>query len=250
MSRPKFLTKKFIECAIRYAVYFLAVAITPFFAKPIAPLFDWAGYSLMRPLFVEVFTIIFWGLEWLVIFLIERFRRKRERKEGEEAPKKKWQIKEPIPLKNLLILTVLSIVCLFIVSAIIGFEVKPIYDIGEKVTGYEIWNAVGKLGRNVFKCFWILGIVKACKGMSDEFFASIELPKEKEYLAWILAGAGVMVFGIFDILTSVVTYPMTVTSGLLGLAYVLVYALITAVYALTEKSEVKSFLLIVLIYMF
>ena len=36
----------------------------------------------------------------------------------------------------------------------------------------------------------------------------------------------------------------------LALAYLLVYGTITAVYALTENSRVKAFLLIVLVYMF
>ena len=60
MQKPKFVTPRFIENGVRYAVFFLAVTLTPFLALPIAPLFDWAGYSLMRPLFVEVFTCIFW----------------------------------------------------------------------------------------------------------------------------------------------------------------------------------------------
>lgn len=248
MSRPKFLTSKFIDCALRYAVYFLCVAVTPFLAKPISPLFDWAGYGLMRPLFVEIFTIIFWGLEWLAIHLAEKRRRK---KNGvEEEPKKKWQINPPIPLKNLFIIMGLCILSIFAVSLAINFKVKPIYDIGEKVTGYEIWNAVGMLGRNVFKCFWILGMVHACKGMADEVVASKEELAMKDSTVWVIAGAMMALFALFDILVSVIAFPLTKTGIFLGLSYLLVYATIIAVCALTENSRVKAFLLIVLVYMF
>ena len=248
MSKPKFLTSRFIDCALRYAVYFLCVAVTPFLAKPISPLFDWAGYGLMRPLFVEIFTIIFWGLEWLAIHLVEKRRRKKN--EVEELPKKKRQINPPIPFKNLVTIMLLCVATIFAVSVAIDFKVKPIYDIGEKVTGYEIWNAVGMLGRNVFKCFWLLGMVLSCKGMADEVISSSEKLCGKKYLAWILAGAVLMVFGVFDILTSVVSFPLTKTEGFLALAYLLVYGTIAAVCALTENSRVKAFLLIVLVYMF
>lgn len=297
MSRPKFLTPKFTECAIRYVVYFLAVALTPFLAKPIAPLFDWAGYSLMRPMFVEVFTVIFWGLEWLIVYLVER-RIKKGKKEGQaiymrqagisllesgkgenaevigshliaksgarpltEGEKKellfqsknkdkRFKIREPLPLKNVFLLTLISIVCIFIISAVTGFKVKPIYDIGEKVTGYEMYNKIAWLGKNVFKCFWILGMVKACKGMSEELVYTSALPENKRWLRWVIELALLLVFGLFDVFTAVMVYPLTVTRLLVGLTYILFYAAFVPVQALTKGSDVKAFLLIVLIYLF
>ena len=90
----------------------------------------------------------------------------------------------------------------------------------------------------------------SCKGMADEVISSNEKLCGKGWLAWILAGAVVMVFGVFDILTSVVSFPLSKTESFLALAYLLVYGTITAVYALTENSRVKAFLLIVLVYMF
>ena len=82
MRRPKFLTPKFIECAIRYVVYFLAVALTPLLAKPIAPLFDWAGYSLMRPMFADIFTVIFWGIEWWIVFAVQKKIKNKKSKQN------------------------------------------------------------------------------------------------------------------------------------------------------------------------
>ena len=298
MRRPKFLTSKFIECAIRFVVYFLAVALTPFLAKPIAPLFDWAGYGLMRPMFVEIFTIIFWWLEWWLIFSVtKKVKQKREggraaytqaavsfldndgisqengaviathfmekgqkRKltKAEEREflyqkakrEKKVATRAPLPLKNVFLLTAISVACIFIISAVTGFKVKPIYDIGEKVTGYEMYNKGFLLGQNFFKCFWILGIVKASRGMAEELVYNSSLPESKHSVRWLIELALLLIFGLFDVFTSAMVYPLTVTRLLVGLTYILFYMAFVPVQELTEGSDVKAFLLIVLIYIF
>ena len=301
MRRPKFLTPKFIECAIRYVVYFLAVALTPLLAKPIAPLFDWAGYSLMRPMFADIFTVIFWGIEWWIVFAVQKKIKNKKSKQnyirevgfsfldgrqenknldkessdaiglhlvakGENRPltkreekellyrseKKSGKVKcrEPLPLKNVFLLTLITVACIFTLSAVIGFKVKPFYDLGEKVTGYELCNRSVAIGRNFFKCFWILGIVRACRGMSEELVRTSSLPENKHWAAWFIQVAFLLVFALFDVFTSVMVYPLTVRRLLIGLVYLLFYVAFVPVQALTEGSSVKAFLLIVLIYIF
>jgi hypothetical protein len=264
MSKPKFLTPKFIECAIRYVVYFLAVALTPFLAKPIAPLFDWAGYGLMRPMYVEVFTIIFWALEWLGIFLLEKKFRKEKVAElfEKENLESMLKIKKPLPLKKVFVLSAICIVCIFIISAVIGWQVKPIYDLGEKIEGYDLYNKLGWVGKRAFMCFWILGMVKACKGMAEEIVCHSSLPENKQWLRWLIQTAMLLIFALFDVfvltmlyplsgLTVATTvYPMTVNKLLIGLTYLLFYVAFVPVQELTEGSDVKAFLLIALIYLF
>lgn len=301
MRRPMFLTPKFTECAIRYVVYFLAVALTPLLAKPIAPLFDWAGYSLMRPMFVDIFTVIFWGIEWWIVFAVQkRIKNKKGKKnyirevgfsfldgkqsdksldkessdaiglhlvsKGENRPltqreekellyrseKKSGKVKcrEPLPLKNVFLLTLITVACIFTLSAVIGFKVKPFYDLGEKVTGYELCNRSVTVGRNVFKCFWILGIVRACRGMSEELVRTSSLSENKRWVAWFIQIAFLLIFALFDVFTSVMVYPLTVRRLLVGLVYLLFYVAFVPVQALTEGSGVKAFLLILLIYIF
>ena len=67
-----FFTKKMIKNLIYYALCFLAVVVTPYLAAPIAPLWDWAGYGLMRQLFHEAFTVIFWALELVAFYIVKR----------------------------------------------------------------------------------------------------------------------------------------------------------------------------------
>ncbi len=275
MNKPKFFTRKFIESAVHFAVYFLAVALTPLLAKPFAPLFDWVGYSALRAMFEEIFVVLFWGIEGLAIYFIEKAVRKRkERLQAEhaqalqmlgvkapsapteektdeqvEGKKEKRQPTPPMPLKNLCILTGICAVCIFLVSAVIGFRVKPFYDIGEKISGQELCCAIAVIGRNAFKCIWIVAMLCACKRMADEIVA-VEFPDGKEYKSWLIAGGILLLYGIFDIFASVVHYPMGGRGWLLALVYLLFYMAFTAVYCFAEKHKLKTYFLILLIYLF
>ncbi len=250
MSSPKFLTKKFMENAVRFVVYFLCVSLTFLPALPLAHLFDWVAYSQLYKLFVEIFTVLLWGVEAWAIYFAEKAWKKR--KQTEETPTdkpKEKQAKSPLPLKNLGILTAITAVCIFSISAIIGFKVKPVYDIGEKFTGYEMWCTIGVIGRNAFKCMWTVAILKACLGMSEEL-VSAYLPSAKPRFKWWIACGLLLIFGIFDIFTSVISYPMGGTEALTAIAYFLFYIAFTAIYYYAEENAVKAYLLIMFIYLF
>ncbi len=263
MTKPKFFTPKFIENALRFLIYFLVVAVTPWLAKPFAPLFDWVGYSQLRGLFAEIFTVLFWGLEALAMYFIARKLSKKQtqteetsieetQEQEQEKPKAKKAKKEPLPpmpLKNLLILTGICVACVLLVSIVIGFKVKPFYDIGEKVTGHQLFCRIAIIARNALKCIWLVGMLRACKGMADEMMAT-SLQGKKEWLTWVLTGSILMLFGIFDIFTSVVSYPMKTTQWLLALTYFLFYIAFTAVHKFTEERAWKTYLLVMFIYLF
>ncbi len=245
MTKPKFLTKNFIENALRFALYFLAVTLTPFLAKPIAPLFDWIGYSALRPMFVEVFTMVLWGAEAGAFVLIDYLVKRRRGGTGQELPVAEG--KAPLPLQNVLILTLLCGVCIFAISAVIGFKVKPFYDIGEKISGQQLFCGIAIIVRNAVKCLWITSMLKCAKAMASEV---IEAQGGGQVCVWLLTGGILLLFGAVDVFTSVVSYPLGVRGVLTAICYLCFYAAFTAVYYFTEESTVKSYLLIVLIYLF
>ncbi len=278
MTKPKFFTQKFIDNGIRFLFYFLAIALTPLLAKPIAPLFDWVGYGSLRTAIAELFTMLFWGIEGIVFFLVEGFLHKKrasteptgedfspQESEGEEpliTPeagqayegkkiKKKAREKDvnpPMPLANVFVLTAICSACILLISAIIGFQVKPFYDIGAQVSGQKLISAVAVIFRNCAKCIFIVAMLAACKNMADEVVEK-QFP-DKKFLVWILVGAGLLLFGIFDVFASVVQYPMGGRGWLTALAYFLFYIAFTAVYYFTEEHKVKAYFLILLIYIF
>ena len=237
-----FFTRKMIKNLIYYALCFLAVVVTPYLALPIVPLWDWAGYGLMRQLFHEAFTVIFWAIELVAFYIVKRkiLDKRFKAASTDETQQVEKQQRPLLPLKNVFILFGISILCILIISIQTGFQVKPIYDIGEKVTGYEIWNKIGWLGKSIAKCVWILLILMCTHEIATEALRSFPEKKQK-WLIPIVVGGLLFVFGICDVLISANPFALT---------YLLFYVAFTAVYYLTERSVPKTLLLVMLIYLF
>lgn len=253
--------RKLIENAVRYAVYFLAVVLTPLIVGPMSNWFLWVGYGRLEPLFVNGFTGIAWLIEFIVILIVEEILKRKaankpikEEKQIalEELPleaspvveKKKKERTPPLPLRNLFILTGLVVLCVLFISAQIDFKVKPFYELGEKVTGYELWNNVSGIGRNAIKCVWIVLMMRAALDFSDALFAGVANENHRKSIRWWGVLVAVFLFGLYDVLVS----GMTLSFGLTYLF--LFYPAFVAVYHLTEQRGVKAYLLIMFIYIF
>ncbi len=245
MTKPKFLTAKFIENAVRFVAYFLAVALTPFLARPTAHIWDWVAYGSLHGLFTEIHTVFFWLFEVLAFLFIAKALRKK----GLVGPLAKRDCWKPMPRKNLWILTGISTGCVLLLAVAIGFQVKPFYDLGEKITGYEIWCAVGVIGRNAFKCMWALAMLLCALRIAEELVEVYAL-SQKPWLKLLIGGSILMLFGIFDIFTSVLSYPIGVRGVFVGLVYFLFYAVFPIVYYYAEENRGKTCLIMVFIYLF
>lgn len=251
---------KLIENALRYAVYFLAFILTPFFAAVVAEWFVWAGYGRLTPFFTNIFTMIFWLLEFVVILIVDavlkRVRTQKETTEEkqltldelaiepstEEKPKKKRT--PPLPLKNLFILTAIVALCVLFISAQIDFKVKPFYEIGEKINGYDFWNKVSGFTRNMVKCVWIVLLMGVALEFFKTLFAEIPNEKQKRGAIWIAVILAILPFALYDVLISGMSLAF-------GLTYLfLFYPAFVLVYYFTEQRGVKAYLLIMFIYIF
>lgn len=282
MEKSAQTKKRFAANLLRYLVYFTLIVVSPIAAKPIAPLFDWAGYGQMRKAFEGLFTCIFWAAELIAIVLVERhIKKNREKKlraalgidgsltktlqdgaelkpelydafrawadakpyEAELPPKKEKgkkirKAKEaPLPFWNVLLLTVISVACILLISVQTEFQVKPIYDIGEKVTGHQLLGKIGTLACNVIMCIWIVFFLSACYAMAE----SLTKGCKEKWATWLVSGAFLMVFGAFDAFFRMEEFSLT---------YLLFYAVFTLVYCLTKRNGGKTFGLVLLIYIF
>ncbi len=275
MQATLFTNVKFKKNFWKLIAYFLAVAVTPVLANAASLLVRGFLYAEeLRPLFYEALTMIFWGIEALVF----RFVRKKVEKrkgigeapieegsverllvddgiveiavvEGKRKKKKKREPKPPMPIKNFWILTGICAACVLLASAVIGFQVKPFYDLGKKFTGVQMFCRIGTLVKNGVKCIWTVGILAAAKGIAETVFEG-DTSAQKKYFVWLTWSGIFLCFGLFDIFTSVISYPIDLTEIGLAAVYFLFYLVFPIVYTLAEESKVKSFFLILLIYLF
>ncbi len=252
------LKRKIYNNAIVYGLVFLAVVITPFLADFVAVLFDgvslkWSEPGLLRPFFTHLLTVLFWIFEILAFSLIKKYVKRQKEGDGVEtelerevaASETKGEGKERarlLPMKNLLALFGIAVVCVLLITLQIGFNVKPFYDIGKKINYNTLFNKGGEYVMICFKCVLLQILLK----MSFEIFDNVcKIYQMEENLAkWIRfigTGALIFLFGVYDAI---------VWTGKYFLTYLFFYVMFTFVYFLTERHIIKSYFLILFIYIF
>ena len=264
----EFSKKRLLENVARFAVYFAAVIITPWIAKPLALLFDWVCYSLMIKFFEELFTIIFWIIEMCIFFVLEKKRREKNlallkekteneggvyasEQENEQETQPKTDVKKEekekagtplLPLRNVLAIFACICLCVLVISAQIDFQVKLFYDIGQGKGGYDLVNYISVVGKNVVKCIWIVWILRVARIIAEEvsFLRKKDMDQKTAYLCiyWSI----VLLFALYDVLVSGMSFGFAITYVLLF------YPIFLVVDYLTKYNGVKSFFMIMLIY--
>lgn len=212
-----------------YILAFMLIIITPFIAGIISPVFDYISYGQMRTYFTGLITSIMWTLELVIITIF---------------CKKKWNIMillnpktkgKELSNKQMIILTVISIVSILFISWQIGFQVKPFYDLGNKISGYEVMGNVGQLFKNSIKCGWMVLMIRCAQKFCEEI-----LGKGKRFIPY--GGAVLMLtVGIYDLCMGLTTLPIT---------YFLLNLVFGYIYLLTDRSVIKTYLFVLLIYFF
>lgn len=144
----------------------------------------------------------------------------------------------PLPLLNVFLLTLISVGCILLISLQTEFQVKPIYDIGEKVTGHQLYSQIALWACNAIKCIWILFFIRASYGMAEVLTREY---KGKSWLTWLVSGAILMIFGALDAFCRMERFAWT---------YVLFYMVFTLIYFLTKRNDSKTLGLVLLIYIF
>ncbi len=249
----KLAKERLLKNCLRYLLYFLAFAVTPWVGKGLSPIFDAVGYSQMRVFFAELLTIIFWVVELCAIFFHEKKKRLAQQSQGAEEDKteggekiaEKQEEKQDsplLPMKNILSLLALVGTCILVVSAQIGFAVKPFYEITG--TGYEMLGSIAGIGADAVKCIWIVWILRIARVIARDLALFKETEEASKGRYWLAYIALVMAFGLYDILTSGMQLSLCATYLLLF------YPSFIGVDELTQRHGIKSYFVILLIYLF
>ena len=276
MQKSNLFSKTLIENVVRYAAIILMLVVTPLLARPMAVLFDWAVLDwsregTLREFWVEFFTAVFWLLEWAAFLLLEHFVVKKYRAQGEtveevsetaetaveaeaaltelaQTEKKKrkfsftWTKRDILPSLNVAILFAIAAACILLVTLQIGFYVKPFWELGNKATKSSLIIKCGEIARNLVKCIWIVAALKTSLRIAEELFENIQVEETlKKWLIWLGVGVLCLLLGVCDLLVFTNAFWWT---------YLLFYVAFTAIYFFTEQAPIKSFLLILFIYIF
>ena len=269
MKTPRFLTKRFLFNFIRFIAYFAVIVISPLIGDFLGGFFNRVFYGQWVPFFSEMWECVIWLLAINGTLILNAVCRKNSRKkaavlaaengtmqtvqqkEGDKLPERLAEKKErwrgPLPLKNVWIMGGLCALAVLIFTVQIGFQVKPFYEIGEKNTASELVYKVMLIGQDVVKCGWIVLFMRAALAMSEEIFASLGEDKKQRlgkwlpWLVWIVAGARLACFGVYDILVYSRNFAPT---------YAFFYLLFPWVYYLAKECGGRAYLVILFIYLF
>ena len=159
-----------------------------------------------------------------------------------ETPKKKREARPLIPMRNVAMIFAAICICILVISAQIDFQVKLFYDLGQGKGGYDLVNNISEVGKNVVKCIWIVWILRIARVIARDVSALPTKETDKKRFYWAVYLAIVLLFALGDVLIAGMPFWFAVT-------YIcLFYPMFMAVDYLTEYSGVKSFFMIMLIY--
>lgn len=218
---------------LNHSIKLLIVSIIAFLCIPLGQLShlgDFYYKTIYYGTLVKMFNYIVQAIIWMVAIILINTITKRKLKFSPLIDKKP---KEYLPIKNMIVLTILTVLPILIVSGLVGWNFKPIYDLGAHFTGLQLGTHLINLLSQVFKLVLVYIIIRTSHEALSNLF-----PKYKT----IPFGAifALLTFGLYELLLKVHYLPVIY----LLLIFVMFYQ-----YLFSNKTFSKSFILMALIYL-
>lgn len=214
---------------------FILLILGRMIAQWISPCFDSLNYGQMTPFFMEVLTCLIWAAAMIAIAFVFW------KKYGVTLLSNPLTRGQELENRNLAIVILIIMASIFIISAQIGYQVKPFYDMGVKFTGYQLMENVGGILRNIIKCIWIVFLMSCAQNVGESFAEkkwNSEKGKMLKYIPW--GGIAVMLtIGVYDWVCGMTTLKVT---------YFCMNLVFGMIYLLTHKSISKTYICVLLIY--
>ena len=140
---------KLLDGGLHYFFPILMILLLPIPVKPLADKWGYTHYSSISPLLQGIMLTVLWPLS-LILFNVYA---KKMKKKGVFTVFNGTD--DMISTKSLIAASVIFITMIVLVTFKIGFKVKPFYDFGEKLVGYDVANNIGKLLIKITKCAFI-----------------------------------------------------------------------------------------------
>lgn len=171
---------------------------------------------------------------------LRKLRSEKHKKAFRDWKQANFSPKTILSWKNIGWVMLITSACILLISAQIDFQVKPFYELGDKITYSEIFNKGGEIVLNIVKCVWIVMMLRAALKLWTALLEFWNISRVR-FLKWIGAGAMLVLFGAYDVFA---------TGNPFAWTYIAYYVAFTALYYFTERSEVKTYLLTFFIYIF
>ena len=253
---------KLLDGGLYYFFPILMILLLPIPIKPLADKWGYTHYSSMSTLLQGIMLTVLWPLS-LILFNVYA---KKMKKKGVFTVFNGTD--DMISTKSLIAASLIFIAMITLVTFKIGFKVKPFYDFGEKLVGYDVANNIGKLLIKITKCAFIplicrgAYILSGCAGAgktaavantsgtdktgsdktdrsnSDKTGESDALGKS--ILHYVIYFILVLAFGVFDILHF--------DEKLIAI-YCIFYISFAALFLLMRKNYWKTYTMSLLIYL-
>ena len=214
-----------IKNELIFVISVILMIVGKIIASLAAPLFEQINYGQLVECLVNVLNCVIWIVSILCLMLFVR------KKTGISILSNPKTRKQQLDNKNLIALFVIVSISILVISAQIGFQVKPFYDLGMKFTGNELLEHVSVWLLSSVKCVWMVILMKASQAYGERF-------SKNKYIPW--GGIGLLLtVGILDL----VFVPTT-----LKFTYFLLNIVFGYGYKLTNQSVAKTYICILLIY--
>ncbi len=209
-------------------IYVILTLIFLIFSVKIVTVFEFlyrlVGYGLMNEVFEYSLGTVYLLIGLIVTFKIFKFEKKEK--------------KGLLPVKRVLILYLMTLIPILIISASFGWEVKIFFDIPDNSTGTSIINHFVNILLYLPKLMIVTLIIHFSQYLFEE---SVTFNKENIKRFIPFGGfVALLTFGLYELITG---------AHDLNILYLLFNIYFGFIYLATDKSIIKSFCLITLIFL-
>ncbi len=229
LKSMKFIVSKEKLMYLYFSLSLLVVVLSRKVVLVFQPLYNTISYGQLNDLFENILSAIYIIL--MGILVIKLFKRFTNVKLSEK--------KELLPVKTVLLLTLLTTVPILVISGILGWEVKLIADLGDKFTIRQfvvhVCSLLYIIPKMIFVTFSLAGFQK--------FFDLSFILEDSKYKQYIPFGSICLflTFGLSELFLNIHD---------LSLIYFLMSFYFGVIYLITNKSISKTSFLVLLIYIF
>ncbi|MGM9972102.1 MAG: hypothetical protein ACI35W_06815 [Anaeroplasmataceae bacterium] len=217
-------------------IKYLILGLAYFLSIPLAnivlvfkPLYNKVYYGQANDIFYYGLSVIVLGVLLILVELLLK-------------PKlgiKLIKSKEELPIINTILIFSITFIAIFIISAILGFHLKPFYDLGKNTTGFKIIVKAVEILYLVMISAYMVKLIEAFQYTLDNI-----IPFKKEIINKYFPYGGIatmLTFGIYMII-------LNFTS--LSLLFFFLIIVFGEIYLLAERNFIKAFGSIALIFIF